>query len=129
MKWTFVAFLGLVFSVFVYFEINEIPIYNLKVAYKFITGVSDYEQYEGLAEKLGYSESDKLLINGSGEIFLQNKILSPKYLKIKSQFSQTELKKIKKKLKFPVVIKPLNEGSSLGVYICNKNNFVKTKLF
>ena len=33
------------------------------------------------------------------------------------------LNDIKKKLNFPVVIKPVNEGSSVGVYICNKYNF------
>ena len=35
------------------------------------------------------------------------------------------IKKIKKKLKFPVVVKPLNEGSSVNVYICNKKNIIK----
>ena len=31
-----------------------------------------------------------------------------------------------KKIKFPLVIKPVNEGSSLGVYICkNKKQFDK----
>ena len=35
------------------------------------------------------------------------------------------IKKISKKLKFPVVIKPLNEGSSVNVYICNKGNLNK----
>ena len=25
---------------------------------------------------------------------------------------------------FPVVLKPINEGSSVGVYITNKNNFI-----
>ena len=34
-------------------------------------------------------------------------------------------KQIIKNLKFPVVIKPINEGSSVGVYICNKSNFFK----
>ena len=33
--------------------------------------------------------------------------------------------KFKKKLKFPVVIKPINEGSSVNVYICSKQNFFK----
>ena len=28
-------------------------------------------------------------------------------------------------LKFPVVVKPLNEGSSVNVYICNKKNIIK----
>ena len=36
---------------------------------------------------------------------------------------------IEKKLKFPVVIKPINEGSSVNVYICSKLNiFKKLKL-
>ena len=32
---------------------------------------------------------------------------------------------IKKKFNFPVVIKPINEGSSVNVYISNKSNFIK----
>ena len=32
---------------------------------------------------------------------------------------------LKKKLNFPLVIKPYNEGSSVNVFICNKNNFLK----
>ena len=28
--------------------------------------------------------------------------------------------------KFPVVVKPLNEGSSVNVYICNEKNIIKT---
>ena len=61
-KWSLITIFTLVISVFIYFEINEIPIYNPKVAYKFITGVSQYDKYEGLAKKLGYLENDKLLI-------------------------------------------------------------------
>ena len=36
--------------------------------------------------------------------------------------NQELINKIKKKLNFPVVIKPINEGSSVNVYICNKFN-------
>ena len=32
---------------------------------------------------------------------------------------------IQKKLKFPVVIKPINEGSSVNVFICSKSNLIK----
>ena len=33
-----------------------------------------------------------------------------------------------KKIKFPIVIKPINEGSSIGVYICkNKKQFSRNK--
>ena len=35
------------------------------------------------------------------------------------------LKKINKKFGFPVVLKPINEGSSVDVYISNKKNFIK----
>ena len=90
MKWTFIAFLGLVFSIFVYFEINEIPIYNLKVAYKFITGVSDYKQYEGLAKKLGYSESDKLLIIHADDIGLSKSVNDASFKALKKDWSIQE---------------------------------------
>jgi D-alanine-D-alanine ligase len=60
----------------------------------------------------------------SKKIFLQNKILTPKY--IKYDFNNKNIVKIvEKKLKFPVVVKPLNEGSSVHVYICNKKNILK----
>ena len=32
------------------------------------------------------------------------------------------IKNIEKKLKFPVVLKPINEGSSVNVFICTKKN-------
>ena len=35
------------------------------------------------------------------------------------------IRKIGKKLKFPVVIKPINEGSSVNVFICNRKNIFK----
>ena len=64
----------------------------------------------------------------SKKIFIRHKILTPKYIKYSLDKSYKELnKKIKKKLGFPVVIKPINEGSSVNVYICNKLN-LKAKL-
>ena len=62
----------------------------------------------------------------SKKIFLQNNILTPKYIKyIFLKKDKTIIKKIEKKLKFPVVIKPINEGSSVHVYICNKKNLLR----
>ena len=62
----------------------------------------------------------------SKEIFMQNKILTPKYIKYKHATDEkTIIKKIEKNLKFPVVIKPINEGSSVNVYICNRKNILK----
>ena len=59
----------------------------------------------------------------SKKIFLKNKILTPKYIKFNyNRDEKNIIQKIEKKLKFPVVIKPINEGSSLHVYICHKKN-------
>ena len=61
----------------------------------------------------------------SKKIFIKNKILTPKYFLYSFEESKSNLlKKIEKKLKFPVVVKPLNEGSSVNVYICNKKNII-----
>jgi len=62
----------------------------------------------------------------SKKIFLKNKILTPKYIKFIYQKDEKNIiKLIKKQLKFPVVIKPINEGSSVHVYICNKKDILK----
>ena len=62
----------------------------------------------------------------SKKIFLKNNILTPKYILYSYDISKFDLLKlIKKKLKFPVVIKPINEGSSVNVFICSINNFFK----
>ncbi len=59
----------------------------------------------------------------SKKIFIKNRILTPKYFCYSYNLSQKDLiKKIEKKIKFPVVIKPLNEGSSVNVFICDKLN-------
>ena len=62
----------------------------------------------------------------SKKIFIQNNIKTPKYITHSYNISSYNLiKEIKKKLKFPVVVKPLNEGSSVNVYICNEKNIIK----
>jgi D-alanine-D-alanine ligase len=62
----------------------------------------------------------------SKKIFIKNKILTPKYIKYCFDKTEIELKKlIQKKLNFPIVLKPINEGSSVNVFICNKSNFYK----
>ena len=62
----------------------------------------------------------------SKKIFIRNKILTPKYIKFDYKNKKTNIIKIiEKELKFPVVIKPINEGSSVHVYICTKKNIIK----
>ena len=85
-------------------------------------------------EKIKYThsgvEASSICINKliSKKLFYKNKILTPKYMILRENL-KNNLKKIRytveKKFNFPVVIKPINEGSSVGVYICNKYNFIK----
>ncbi len=66
---------------------------------------------------------DKVL---SKKIFIKNKILTPKYFSYYFDKSNKDLiKLIDQRLKFPVVIKPINEGSSVNVFICSKNDVLK----
>ena len=62
----------------------------------------------------------------SKKIFIKNKINTPKFFTYSYDVKNEDLiKKIKKKLRFPVIVKPLNEGSSVNVYICNEKNIIK----
>ena len=63
----------------------------------------------------------------SKKIFIKNKINTPKFISYSYNLKNSVLiNKIKKKLKFPVVVKPFNEGSSVNVYICNIKNLIET---
>ncbi len=89
------------------------------------------------SEKVNYTHSgvlsSSLAIDKeiSKKIFLKNNILTPPYLKFifKNNLNfKNIINKIDKKLKFPVVFKPINEGSSVGVYITNRKNFKQNLL-
>ena len=62
----------------------------------------------------------------SKKIFMQNKIITPKFMTYSFNKTKKEIiNLVTNKFKFPVVIKPLNEGSSVNVFICSRNNFFK----
>ena len=63
----------------------------------------------------------------SKKIFIKNKILTPKFIIFKYNLKNIDNLKItiKKKLKYPVVIKPINEGSSVDVYISDEKKLKK----
>jgi len=66
----------------------------------------------------------------SKKIFINNNILTPKHIMYFFDKTNSSLiKLINKKLKFPVVIKPINEGSSVNVFICSKKNIFRNLNF
>ena len=82
--------------------------------------------------KISYTHSDAIASSIamdkeiSKKIFIKNKIKTPKFFIYSYDIPKPDLiKKIKRKLKFPVVVKPINEGSSVNVYISDKSNLSK----
>ena len=65
-----------------------------------------------------FNAMDKLI---SKKIFLKNKIKTPKYFSIdRNHKISTVYKMLKlKQINYPLIVKPVNEGSSLGVELCN----------
>ena len=62
----------------------------------------------------------------SKKLFIKYKINTPKFFTYSFDMKSSQLVKlINSKLKFPVVVKPLNEGSSVNVFICNRKNIFK----
>tara|TARA_B100001057_G_scaffold268131_1_gene268250 strand:+ start:1869 stop:2780 length:912 start_codon:yes stop_codon:yes gene_type:complete len=62
----------------------------------------------------------------SKKIFIKNNILTPKHILYSFNKSNLDfINLVERKLKFPIVIKPLNEGSSVNVFICTKKNILK----
>ncbi len=74
-----------------------------------------------------YNAMNKVI---SKEIFKKNEIKSPKYFVIKKESYNNNMLFFlikKKNIKFPIVVKPINEGSSLGVNICQNINSLRKK--
>ena len=67
-----------------------------------------------------YNAMNKII---SKKIFIKNNIKTPKFILVEKNNYNKKLvqKTISKKIKFPIVLKPVNEGSSLGVKICLNN--------
>ena len=73
-----------------------------------------------------FNAMDKLI---SKKIFLKNKIKTPKYFSINkiNKISSVEKRLKLKRIIYPVIVKPINEGSSLGVELCkNKKNLINS---
>ena len=72
-----------------------------------------------------YNAMNKII---SKKIFIKNKIKTPKFFIVeKKEFNKKILKEniYNSKIKFPIVVKPVNEGSSLGVKICKNKNYLR----
>jgi len=67
-------FISIFGSVRLYFNLNEIPIYDFRLAYNFIFNNNPIPQYENLSELLGYEKDDKLLILHADDLGLSKSV-------------------------------------------------------
>ena len=115
--------------------INLIKKYKPNIIFNALHGQFGEDGYiQSILENIGVPYTHSGVISSakamdkeiSKKIFIKNKILTPKFIKYSFDKSFKELNiKIKKSLGFPVVIKPINEGSSVNVYICHKSDLKK----
>ena len=62
----------------------------------------------------------------SKKLFIKYGINTPKFFTYSFDKKKSQIiKLINYKLRFPVIVKPLNEGSSVNVFICNRKNIFK----
>ena len=115
--------------------INEIRKIRPKIVFNSLHGrfgEDGYIQSILESEKINYTHSGVLASSiaidkeVSKKIFINKKICTPKFF-IYNYNNNLNIHTLIKtsKINFPVVIKPINEGSSIGVYICVKKNLSK----
>ena len=114
--------------------INKIKIFKPEVIFNALHGQFGEDGYiQSILETIGTPYTHSGIVSSamamdkeiSKNIFVKNKILTPKYFIYSFDKSKKKLINIiQKKLNFPVVIKPINEGSSVNVFICTKKNII-----
>ena len=110
--------------------INKTKIFKPEVIFNALHGQFGEDGYiQSILETMGTPYTHSGIVSSamamdkeiSKKIFIKNKILTPKYFIYSFDKSKKKLINIiQKKLHFPVVIKPINEGSSVNVFICTK---------
>ena len=114
--------------------INKTKIFKPEVIFNALHGQFGEDGYiQSILETIGTPYTHSGIVSSamamdkeiSKNIFVKNKILTPKYFIYSFDKSKKKLINIiQKKLHFPVVIKPINEGSSVNVFICTKENII-----
>ena len=114
--------------------INKIKIFKPHVIFNALHGQFGEDGYiQSILETIGVPYTHSGIVSSamamdkeiSKKIFIKNNILTPKYFVYSFDKSKKKLINIiQKKLHFPVVIKPINEGSSVNVFICTKKNII-----
>jgi len=79
----FVSILG---SFRLYFNLNDIPIYDLRLAFNFIFSTNQIPQYDDLSELLGFEKDDKLLILHADDLGLSKSVNQASFDALNNQY-------------------------------------------
>ncbi len=119
--------------------VNKIELFQPNIIFNALHGQFGEDGYiQTILESIGIPYTHSGVISSaiamdkeiSKKLFIKNNIITPKFFTYMFDKSNKDLLKlIDKKLKFPVVIKPINEGSSVNVFICSKKNIIKNLKF
>ena len=119
--------------------INKIKLFKPNIIFNALHGQFGEDGYiQTILESIGIPYTHSGIISSaiamdkeiSKKLFIKNNIITPKFFTYMFDKSNKDLiKLIDKKLKFPVVIKPINEGSSVNVFICSRKNITKNLKF
>ena len=119
--------------------VNKIELFQPNIIFNALHGQFGEDGYiQTILESIGIPYTHSGIISSaiamdkeiSKKLFIKNNIITPKFFTYMFDKSNKDLLKlIDKKLKFPVVIKPINEGSSVNVFICSKKNIIKNLKF
>ena len=119
--------------------VNKIELFKPNIIFNALHGQFGEDGYiQTILESIGIPYTHSGVISSaiamdkeiSKKLFIKNNIITPKFFTYMFDKSNKDLLKlIDKKLKFPVVIKPINEGSSVNVFICSKKNIIKNLKF
>ena len=119
--------------------VNKIKLFKPNIIFNALHGQFGEDGYiQTILESIGIPYTHSGVISSaiamdkeiSKKLFIKNNITTPKFFTYMFDKSNKDLiTLIDKKLKFPVVIKPINEGSSVNVFICSKKNINKNLKF
>jgi predicted glycoside hydrolase/deacetylase ChbG (UPF0249 family) len=68
------SIVSLLIALICYFHYNQLPIYDLNLAFKFIKNSTQTENFEMLSSSLGYNQNDKLLLIHADDLGLSKSV-------------------------------------------------------
>lgn len=101
-----------------YFHYNQLPIYDMDLGLKFIKNSTQKEDFKSIAEKLGYSEDDKLLVIHADDLGLEESVNSTSFESLKKNtVTSASVIMTTEKIDDVALFSNLNPTVDLGIHL------------